>query len=211
MRRRGSPSILAALLTGLLALCSAACGVPTDGSARVIEPSRVPYDLLDSRPATTPGPATSGPAVVRPQVYFLDAEERPVPRSQPLDTSDLEGSVSGLLSRLAAGPTDQERAAGLSSALGPGVGLDLLDVTERVARISVVPSEQTPTADRLPLAIAQVVFTATSAEGVDRIQLLRRGRTIEVPLPGGARTSAPVGAGDYLELLTGSPEATPLP
>ena len=79
-------------------------------------------------------------------------------------------------------------------------------MTERVARISVVPSEKPPTADRLPLAVAQIVFTATSAEGVDRVQLLRNGRIIEVPLPGGARTSAPVGAGDYLELLTGSPE-----
>jgi len=204
-------TILAAMLTGLVALCTAGCGVPTNESTRTIEPSRVPYDLLDTEHPATPGPATARPAVVRPQVFFLDAAERPAPRPQPLDTSDIDRSVSRLLARLASGPTDQERAVGLSSALGAGVGLHLLDVTERVARISVVPSEKPPTADRLPLAVAQIVFTATSAEGVDRIQLLRSGRIIEVPLPGGARTSAPVGAGDYLELLTGSAERLPLP
>jgi hypothetical protein len=56
--------------------------------------------------------------------------------------------------------------------------------------------------------MAQLVFTVTSVQGIDRMQLVRNGRTIEVPLPGGARTSEPVGAGDYLRLLTG-PAAVP--
>jgi spore germination protein GerM len=200
-----------ALVAVLVAVSAAGCGVPEDDSTRTIDPDRVPYDLLGGEPTQTPpaAPGTSVLAAVSPQVYFLDADARPSPLPQALtEAAGAGATVDALLARLAAGPTEPERAAGLSSALGPGVRLGLLDVVDRVARIAVVPSEQPPTADRLPLAMAQLVFTVTSVQGIDRMQLVRNGRTIEVPLPGGARTSEPVGAGDYLRLLTG-PAAVP--
>ena len=34
-------------------LLAASCGVPTDGQPRPIADDRVPFDLLDPRPATT--------------------------------------------------------------------------------------------------------------------------------------------------------------
>ena len=52
------------------------------------------------------------------------------------------------------------------------------------------------------MAVGQIVFTVTSVDDVDRVQLLRDGRTIEVPLPVGARTAEPVGPSDYLSLVT---------
>lgn len=199
---RRAVTVLVAAVVGITA---AGCGVPQDDSTRTIDPNRVPYDLLGTRPAQRPPPTpgTSGLAAVSPKVYFLDADDRPSPLPQPVVAAGTGATVDALIDRLAAGPTDTERAAGLSSALGPGARLGVLDVVDRVARIAVVPSEQAPAADRLPLAMAQLVFTVSSVEGIDRVQLVRRGRAIEVPLPGGARTSEPVGAADYLRLFTG--------
>lgn len=192
-----------ALVAALVSIGTAACGVPQDATTRPIDPTRVPYDLLDTDPAHAPGPTPNGRDPVVPQVFFLVEETfRPVPRPPDPGVVGVEPVTAEVLARLSAGPTEQERAEGMSSALGPGVGLTLLEVTDRVARISLEPSDQPPPADRAPLAVGQLVFTVTSVDGVDRVQLLRDGRTIEVPLPGGARTVEPVGASDYLSLLT---------
>lgn len=202
-RRHRAALILAAALASVTVT---GCGVPQDETTRVIDPARVPYDLLGSGAGTgsgpMPSPTASGQAVVAPQVFFLDAEQQPVGLRQEPDGIGVTSVVSDLLVRLSAGPTDEERAEGLSSALGPGVRLKLIDVRDQVARVAVVPSEPLPPADRIPLAVGQIVFTVTSVDGVDRVQLVRRSRTIEVPLPGGARTSEPVGASDYLRLFT---------
>lgn len=192
-----------ALVASLGAVAAAGCGVPQDATTRPIDPTRVPYDLLATEPAPATGPSSSGRDPVVPQVFFLvGGSFGPVPQPPDPAVLGVEAVLGEVLARLTAGPTEQERAAGLSSALGPGVGLTVLDVTDRVARISIESSEQPPSADRAPLAVGQLVFTVTSVDGVDRVHLLRDGRTVEVPLPGGARTAVPVGASDYLSLLT---------
>jgi hypothetical protein len=196
-------------VTGLVVtlLAVAACGVPTDGTVRTLDADAVPYGLLRTAPAETPAPEVTGPAVTVPQLFFLDREDRLVPQPQPVPASGLEPVVSALLGRLAEGPSEQQRDQGLASALGPDVGLALVAVTDRVAQIDVMPSAQSPAADRLPLAIGQVVLTATSVDGVDRVVFLQDGVTLEVPLPGGARTAQPVSASDYASLLGGIPRA----
>ena len=199
---RGGRLALAVALVGAGAV---GCGVPQDSTVRVVDRARVPYDLLGAGPAATSGPEATRDELGVPQVFLLDAAERPVPQPQEVDAVGVSAVLTELLERLAAGPTDEDRAQGLSSALGAGVRLELLDVTDRVARLSLRASDQPLPADRIPLAIGQIVFTATSVDGIDRVQLVRRGRPIEVPLPGGARASGPVGASDYLRLLTDPP------
>jgi hypothetical protein len=80
------------------------------------------------------------------------------------------------------------------------VGLRLVHVVEGVAYIEIAPPEQSPAADRLPLGIGQIVLTVTSVEGVDLALLLRDGRPLEAPLPGGERTSRPLAPYDYAGL-----------
>lgn len=202
---------MSALVVALVCAGATGCGVPQDSTARVVDRSQVPYDLLGTGPGATPGPDDTGGGLGVPQIFLVDATGRPVPQPQEVDAVGVSAGVTELLERLAAGPTDEARAQGLSSALGAGMRLELLEVTDRVARLSVQASDQPPPADRLPLAIGQIVFTATSVDGVDRVQLVRRGRPIEVPLPGGALASGPVGASDYLRLLTDpSPTAPPI-
>ncbi|MGH8893721.1 MAG: GerMN domain-containing protein [Actinomycetes bacterium] len=186
----------------------ASCGVPQDGATRALDAGDVPYRLLDEAAGHSADPSVSGPLVTVPQVFFLDGDERLVPQPQPMAASGLEPVVGALLGRLATGPTEQQRGRGLGSALGPGARLRLLQVTDGLASVEVTPSQQSPAADRLPLAIGQVVLTAASVDGVDRVLLVRDGQPLEAPLPGGERTSEPLTPSDYTDLLAVSATRT---
>ena len=70
-----------------------------------------------------------------------------------------------------------------------------------MASVELTPSEQPRTADRLPLAVAPIVLTVTSVDGVDAVMLLREGAPVDVPLPGGEQVSRPVTAAQYQSLL----------
>lgn len=199
---RSGRALLAA--TAVLALVS--CGVPQDGVLRTVEAEDVPYRLLEQGAAPSPTPTANGPVMTVPRVYFTDQEDRLVPQRQPLDASGLEPVVAALLERLSVGPDEAQRSQGLGSALGPDVGLRLVHVVEGIAYIEIAPPEQSPAADRLPLGIGQIVLTVTSVEGVDLALLLRDGRPLEAPLPGGERTSRPLSPYDYVGLA-----ATTLP
>jgi spore germination protein GerM len=200
-RARVVVTVVAALAFGSLA----SCGLPHDGAARSIDPHDVPYGLLESDP-----PALVTPELKRSsqesatQLYLLGPHDQLV--GVPATLDDLGGSPSAqlalLLSRLSQGPTDQQRAEGLGTALSPGVSIELRDLTDSVAQVQVQAGLKDPTADRLPLAIGQLVLSATSVRGVEAVQLVRDGAPVEVPLPGGALTSAPLTRADYAPLLT---------
>jgi len=62
-------------------------------------------------------------------------------------------------------------------------------------------------------AVAQLVLTATSLQGVDAVRLTIGGDPVEAPLPTGELTSAPLTAADYAVFLTAPepPSAVPAP
>nr|WP_276612428.1 GerMN domain-containing protein [Kineococcus vitellinus] len=158
--------------------------------------------------------ATSGPG---PRAYFLTTGQLLVPVAVPVAVPAAAGApgpdeaaaLGALLQRLGAGPDEGERARGLASALGPDVALGVEGLREGVARIAVDGLGDNLAVDRLPLAVAQVVLTATSAPGVQAVQLVREGQVLEVPLPGGQRTAEPLRAGDYASLR--DPRGAPPP
>jgi sporulation and spore germination protein len=194
-RRRRTALLLAAVTT----LTVASCGVPQDGDAKPLPRSAVPYQLLSPKPTDPATPSIEG-VVTTPRVFFLDPQQRLVGVLLPLVPRGVERVEQQLLTRLSAGPTEEQRSRGLASALGPGIHLELVDITDRVARVAVSLASQDPAADRLPLAVGQVVLTATSVDGVDRVQFVHDGQVLQVPLPGGARTSSPLGPKDYQPL-----------
>ena len=201
MRRFLVASVAAAIAT---AGSLSACGAPTSSEVNPI--TAVPYDLMS--PATS---ATSAPTVdtaTTPQVYLVrDDVLVPVQASRALDI-DVTTTVATTLARLAEGPSREERDRGLSTALGPDVGiaLDRLDGTTAV--IDVRAGDQAPTASRLPLAVGQLVLTVLSVPGVESVLLTSEGEPIQAPLPGGALTDRPLVAGDYAPLAA---PATPSP
>jgi hypothetical protein len=78
--------------------------------------------------------------------------------------------------------------------------------------VEVVPaSDKGPSPERQPLAVGQVVLTATSVPGVDGVLLDGvDGHPGEMPLPGGALTTRPLRRSDYVELLRPrTPSPTP--
>ncbi len=206
MRRRARPR---AYLLGLFALVSlvglTACGVPAAGT-RTLDAQEVPYRLLESAPAQQrPAAPTGPPRVNAPRAYFLNQDDQLVAQPQPIIVGGPGDVIAALLATIAAGPNEQQRAAGLSSAAGPDVGLQLVALTEGTAMIQVTPTESIPSADRIPLVVGQIVLSVTSVPGVSRVALLQNGQPLEAPLPGGARTSEPVGALDYQALLAPPP------
>ena len=201
------------LLRGALALTTVAalttsCGLPDSGTPQEIDPSNVPYHLLGTATAAASAPVQKS-RTTTPRVYLLTATNRLVAVDTALAQSGLRPVLAAVLTQLGQGPTEAQRAAGLATALGPGVTLTLKQVRARTVVIRLDLGEQGPSANKLPLAIGQVVLTATSVRGVDRVQLVRDdGKPIEVPLPSGALTVEPLAREDYSSLVVSSSPST---
>lgn len=180
-------------------LLAGACGVPTDSSAEVAGPDDVPFGLLDEGTTSTTSPdgATppTGPAI---SLCFVDGDSVvPVPRAP----ADLPGSPDDLVDVLAAGPTAVEAQRGLSSALPDPIPVLGTEVSGGVAEVDLDDTFADLSADRLLLAVAQIVCTLTSQPGVGQVGFTLEGERIEVPRQDGSLTRSPVTRDDYAELF----------
>ena len=199
-RAAGAACAVVLVLAGL-----GACGLPQDQSARPVDPKQVPYGLLQSGPPTASEDSqlrSTGRVGQQAQLFLLDGDDRllgvPAGVGKPLTTSARLAALFALLQR---GPDDNQRSQGLSTAWSPGVRIQLRDFTDGLVQVEVAAGLKDPSADQLLLAIGQLVLTATSLREVRAVQLVRDGAPLEVPLPGGALTSAPLSRQDYAPLL----------
>jgi len=206
--RRGQALAAALALTVL-----AGCGLPAGGDAQPVDPKDVPYGLLAPTPGSAATAATTGTLrAAQPAVYLLSGETTLVPVATPPLPVGLttQQRLEAVLRILANSPGEAQRGQGLATALPPGVELQLVQLDGTTADVQVGPSVKGPSPERVPLAIGQLVLTATSVPGVDSVQLITDGEPVEVPLPGGALTSEPLHRSDYGELLTPrTPSPTP--
>jgi hypothetical protein len=205
---------LVTLLLGALALLGA-CGLPRSSTPVQVPPAEVPYGLLQPATASSTPTATPGVLLVAGTIYLADGQQKldSVGVQVPSDTA--APMLQSLLTRLAVGPTDRERARGLVTDLGPGSTIFLRALSAGTATIELVSTGQDPTANKLPIAIGQIVLTATSVVGVDRVVFVRDGTVLLVPGPDGSSTAAPLVAADYdILLASGQPpveRTVPLP
>jgi spore germination protein GerM len=184
-----------------LALMVAGCGVPTGGEPQAIPSSEVPYGLADPSPAPTV-PSTAVPVEAPSQIFLLSAEEVLVGVPREVEGTSVRERLTDLLAQLEAGPSAAEREEQLSTLLTPEVRLTLTDLADRTATIDLGVPTGAPSGAAGRRAVAQLVLTATSLQGVDGIQLTIGGDPVEAPLPTGELTSAPLTAADYAVLLT---------
>lgn len=184
----------------LAASIVAGCGLPR-GGVETVDDAAVPYHLLDDPSPSRQEGAGGQPSLTEPLVFWVDENGQLIPRTAP-DSCPREGAelVDHLLSELAAGPADEARDQGLGTALPPESGLTLTDVQDEVAVVNIEPTSQIG-AERLPIAIGQVVLTVTSAPDIDRVSLLSNGESVQIPVAGGALTDSPVAADDYASIV----------
>jgi hypothetical protein len=184
----------AALL--LVALVTAACGIPTGRGPTAIGKSDVPFQLLNPTPTGTVT-STLPPSVAVPEQIFLVAP------SQSLIAAnrdvEIPATLSEVLGALLEGPTATESAAGLQTYLAgtrtqvtATVAAGIATVNFSVNPVQVVgPAIET-------IAIAQVVYTATQQPGVTGVSFEIAGQPIEVPIDSGADVAGPVDRSSYL-------------
>lgn len=206
---------LVAALAAVLAL-AAACGLPRSSTPVLVPRADVPYGLLDG-PSPSPTPTASpGVELTAGSIYLVDAQQKLVAVAVQVPHGPLLPLLQTLLNRLAVGPSDRERSRGLVTDLGPGSTIVLRAVANGVANIELQNPNQDPSPAKLPVAIGQIVLTATSVVGVERVVFVKDGTVVAVQGPtGGNLTLDPLSAGKYADLLApGQPPAPvtlPLP
>ncbi len=194
MSRRWCAAALG-LLVAVLAV--GGCGVPDEQVPTRVNPAEVPFDLLNETSSARSAPPPDADAAPHPQAFFVTGDDQlaGVPLAAP-SSAALPSAVAAL----SAGPDPSSRSRGLGTAIPPGLTLAVTRLDGGTATIDL-RGEPGPAGEQSPLAVAQIVLTATSVPTVDRVLLTRAGRPLEAQLPDGGLTSAPLTARDYTKLL----------
>ncbi len=171
------------VLVALGALALAGCAIPRDD-----EPRPIPREA--QRPlgeVGTPGPA--GSEAFGPRVYFLrdsaesGTETVPVSRSVP-------ANADAVMRALFDGLTDAERDAGLRTSIPSGAALESARViAQRTLQVDVTEEIFEAGGETQIEAVAQIVYTATGLQGVDRVRLLVEGEPRDLLVGDGSLVS----------------------
>lgn len=186
MTRRLAAGCLLVLLPGAVA-----CGVPTDPTARALDPSAAPYQAVVRDRASPPT------GTFRISVFLVrDGALLPVARRVP--NSPTAGQV---LTALEAGPTDAERSRGLTTVLPVGADLSVVAAAAGVVTVEVPPSADTSARSDAVLGFGQLVLTLTALRTVAGVRFVQDGTPLQVPRADGSLSTGPLGRLDYRELI----------
>jgi spore germination protein GerM len=179
------------LALGIVSL--SACSVGSEDAANRVAPEDVPFDLLDVSSTSTSIVPSTGSMVVR-EIYLVRDE-----RLRVVTRPETAVNAANLLSLLAAGPTEQEIAAGVRTAVVP----ELAQVTDNAGDTVVVDlaaefSSLAPAEQRM--ALAQVTYTLTQLPAVSAVRFLVAGQEVSVPSGDGSSVDRPVTPQDYPEV-----------
>ncbi len=182
------------MLAALLAPFFVGCGVPADSGPRVIANDNVPPGLLDRDPVVAPTSVVPHAGTI---TVFLVSGERlaGVARETPAPP----GSEAALQSLLV-GPTREEVASGLRSAIGVDAGVTVTGVDAGRARVELGRLLSTTAASDQVLAIAQIVYTLTNIPGTIAVAFTIDRAPVEVPRADRTLTAGPVGRADFADL-----------
>jgi spore germination protein GerM len=192
-----------ALLVAIVALV-AACGVPSDAA---------PRDIVDEAGQVPREPTPAPVGELGPKVYFLGAETSAgAERLQPANRS-VAPTPESVLNALLAGLTVDEQARRWRTAIPGDTELHTAEVDgEGTLVVDLSEAFFQATGDFQVRAVAQVVFTGSEIEGVDRVQLLVDGQPQEWPRGDGSLQAEPLTRSAYPDLNpTTQPEYPPLP
>jgi hypothetical protein len=184
----------------LVTVLLAACG---------LSPDALPRDLPEEEQTLAPSQSgTGGQAEGQDLIYLGGPGEDRLLRSVPREAD----SVRDLIEILLAGPNDNELAQQFTTFLPSSLELRrafkqgpllFLDVSQDLTELTGQPLSQ---------ALAQIVYTATELDGVERVQINIDGESVSWPRPVGGNTVGPLSVYDYPNFVqSAQPAFPPLP
>lgn len=183
-------------------LAIAACGVQNDSDPQPLASQDVPFDLL--APATSVGAAQAGEDDVTGTVWLVNNDGLLARGSRrPVDPPvTVEKIVTALLQPV----TDAEANAGLRSNIGSATRLlGVEGPTDGLVSLDLSGEFLTVSRELQRLALAQVTFTVTGLNNVDRVLFKFDGNPAEVPGAGDELTADPLTRADFAQF---DPSAT---
>jgi spore germination protein GerM len=183
-------TVLAAM--SLTAVVASSCGIPTDSAPQRLNNRDVPFGLLE--PATTvPGePTGAGAATV--EVFWINrATTRLAPETAVVKAP---ATLERALDTLQHGPTTEQAAAGLRTAIGSETQLQAGPITGNLATINLSNFVQGGLQEQTA-AVAQLVYTATAFPSIAAVQLRLNGQPLQILLGDGSLTARPLTRADF--------------
>lgn len=191
-----------ATLAGVVALACcglvlAACGIPTEATARAL--SNVPSKVNEPLPVTSTTAVPSQAGDVALTVFFISTDAYVVAEPRYVKPP---ASVATAIETLLAGPTTHELyTEGLTSALASDIKLLHTYRVGTVATVNFTTHFGSLSGNQEVLGVAQVVFTVAEALQPSIGVLFEiNGAPIPVPVASGGLTSSPVHQSDYASL-----------
>ena len=189
LRRRAAALLTAASLLG----AAAACGVQLDDEPREIATDALPYGLLETSTTGSTSSTTPLPAFQETSVFLVDNNDYLVEVRR-----QLPGEVRVAVGSLLTPPTEIEVNSGLSTDISPSVSLrGVVGPEDGLVTIDLRSDGTDGSPEISRLAFAQLVYTATSVPGVNRVLFQVDGQAREVPTGEGQSTAQPLSRADY--------------
>ena len=185
-----------------LALLAVALAVTGCG----LSPDAAPRDLPEDERVLVPSQAATGGEAEGPdRIYLAEPGDERLLRSVPRDTASRQDLIEILL----AGPNEDELEQQYTTFLP--ADLELHDTFKQGTILFLdVSGELTElTGQPLSRALAQLVYTATELEGVERVQITVNGSPVSWPRPVGRNTTGTLSIYDYPNFAQSAQPAFP--
>ena len=172
----------AALLAPLLLF--AACG---------LRPDSKPHDVPEANQVNLSGPSVGNNASGAERIYLVEPGGDQLLRSVKRDAT----SANDLMSALFAGPSAEELDSGYSTAIPSTVRLNRTREQAPFLTVDVSDELTDLSGQGLLQALAQIVYTGSELEGVDRVQITVNGDVIAWPMADLESSTQPLSTYDY--------------
>lgn len=171
-----------------VSLVLVACGIPVEAEPESVEVQMPSPD--EDRPPAPGEQAGVSMYLVRDETLVHVTRDLPSPPSLTI-----------IFESLLDGVTETERMQNLRTAIPPGTETMAVTEEDSVLAIDLNSEFAAVGGEEEILAVAQIVLTATSIEGIDLVAFQLEGVPTDVPVANGALSVDPVGAADYSTLV----------